>query len=159
MAFCSFLAIVKFKKKQRTAHGEWSIRLRHKFKHSIFWYDFSSGHFLSQNSTKYQGGLKMNFWGIPGSKYGFARNASNRWCQLADFRERGGLSFELRAVASESDSPSDAHDAHNFHTHNALLASARTPLRFNHKQLKPTPLIPFLEGAFCAAPLAWPTPS
>ena len=30
----------------------------------------------------------------------------NRWCQLADFRERGGLSFELRAVASESDSPS-----------------------------------------------------
>ena len=66
---------------------------------------------------------------------------ANRWCQLADFRERGGLSFELRAVASESDSPSDAHDAHNFHTHNTLLASARTPLRFNHKQLKPTPVI------------------
>ena len=24
-----------------------------------------------------QGGLKMNFWGIPGSKYDFVRNASN----------------------------------------------------------------------------------
>ena len=24
-----------------------------------------------------QGGVKMDFWGIPGSKYDFARNASN----------------------------------------------------------------------------------
>ena len=66
----------------------------------------------------------------------------NRWCQLADFRERGGLRFvrarwhmnlirrrrrQLFIMMRSS---------HHFHTH-----FARTPLRFNHKQLMPTPLI------------------
>ena len=104
---------------------------------------------------------KSGRWWVQSSQTSLCKSVSktiqNRWCQLADFRERGGRSFELRAVASESDSPSgrsaiyyDALHAQFASLSYALLASARTPLRtplrFNHKQLKPTPVIDVKKG-------------
>ena len=52
MAFYSLLATVKFKKEPRTAHKQCSIGLNQKLQQSIFWYDFSFGHFIPQNLTK-----------------------------------------------------------------------------------------------------------
>ena len=71
-----------------------------------------------------------------------AKLGLNRWCQLADFRERGGLRFvrarwHMNLIRRQRRQLFIMmRSSHHFHTH-----FARTPLRFNHKQLKPTPLI------------------